>query len=76
MSAWLVRWATIEELLGLHQSLTIIYVVDGFDATLANEEAYPEYEVSGHGETIEQALDQLEAELVRLGTRKERGAVV
>jgi hypothetical protein len=55
----------IEDLLGLHQELHIIYVVDGFDACLRNEDGYPEFECWGHGETISRALEHLNANLIR-----------
>lgn len=48
----------IEFKLGLHWDLNIIYVVDGYEAKLENEDATERFQA--HGETIQIALLRLD----------------
>ncbi len=60
------KYPNLDKQLGLHQRLKLLYVVDGFDAELSNEEGYPRQEYEGHGETIETALAALDQKLGEL----------
>jgi len=59
----------LEEVLQLHQSITIIYVVDGYAATLEQEDGYDsldDLDLTGHGETIAQALVSLSVKVNKI----------
>jgi hypothetical protein len=49
----------IEDYVGLHERIEIIYVVDGYEATLYTH--YEDFVAQGWGSTIEEALGSLEA---------------
>lgn len=53
----------LEERLGLHQRLEVIYVVDGFNAQLVNEDGYGGTIAEAHGVTILEALENLNEKL-------------
>jgi hypothetical protein len=53
----------LEQRLGLHQEVQIIYVVDGFNATLRSEEGHPKEETDAAGATIQEALINLDKKL-------------
>ena len=63
------RWPTLNQRLGLHQRIEVIYVVDGYEATLASEDGFVAI-TSAQGETIAVAIDALEA---KLAARRSRG---
>lgn len=60
-----MRYPKIEQAVGLHTQLIIWYVVDGYQAHLDPEDAYPNLpKTEGDvAPTIEQALDSLESKL-------------
>ena len=60
----MMNFDNLEHHLGLHKNVTILYVVNGYDAILYAEEGYPEITIVGHGETIAQALQNLDLNLI------------
>lgn len=62
-------WPNIDRCLGLHQDVSVIYVVDGYDAVLLDCDG-DEHVADGHGVTVKDAMDALDAALsnwVRVG---------
>lgn len=53
----------IDRCLGLHEDLTVIYVVDGYDAIL-HDERFDNIRIEGHGATVADALAALDRALV------------
>lgn len=56
-------YPNIEKRLGLHQELQIIYVVDGYEATLYKDDDCTEIIAQDNGLSIADALDNLDATL-------------
>ena len=57
-------WPNIARCLGLHQSIDIIYVVDGYDAIMWDcDGAFNVAE--GHGDDVQSAMDALDTALLK-----------
>ena len=57
-----MRWPNIDRCLGLHQSVDVIYVVDGYDALLWEDDG--NFTIAeGHGDDVESAMNALDAAL-------------
>ena len=56
-------YENIDRLCGLHQRVQLLYVVDGYIASLEHEDGYPYPEVKAYGESIHDALLTLDAML-------------
>lgn len=61
-----MKYPNIERRLGLHESVGVIYVVDGFEAALVRENQTVIAEAKGA--TVEEALANLELALKPEGT--------
>lgn len=57
-----MRWPNIDRCLGLHQSVDVIYVVDGYDAVLWDDDGSVTV-ADGHGADVEAAMNALDAAL-------------
>ena len=57
-------FGNIERVLGLHQELRIIYVVDGFSAEIFHEEAYGKVIAEATADNIFTALVDLDRKLI------------
>lgn len=53
-----LRFEKLENILGLHEEIQIIYVVDGYEATLYKDDGDTEV-IRVHSETIDGALQLL-----------------
>lgn len=59
---------SLEDRLGLHEDIKIIYVVDGYEAEMLTDDGQT-HVACGRGETIRAALDDLEKRLDQLAPR-------
>lgn len=62
MSEFPVRLYAVQEVLGLHQTLEVIYIVDGYSASIINEKQKTIYEATG--KTIHEAMANLETNVI------------
>jgi len=61
-----MEYENIERLLGLHEELHVIYVVDSFKAVLYHEADFTEI-AFGIGKTVREALTELDNALEMVG---------